>query len=391
MTQPSAGAAGGSLGAVVDALSAALVAQYAAAEQHLIEQLAEVARKGMTDTTLSAQSLMASEMRRAAERLATALSLRSEPLARQLATEAAQHGDAAAQLMLRRIVGGDPRLARQYLAKIEDVTGHGLAAALSIGLELASKLDQTRSGILRYANDAYRAAVSEASTGLVLGNRGLTPATAQNRAWQELTRQGVTGYTDTAGHRWNLATYVEMATRTAVQRSYNAAHLDRMTSVGIEYFTISHDGRPCPLCKPWEGAVLSLGRTGVTIEPDAATGQPVAFTVAGTLDEAIAAGLQHPNCKHVLLAYLPGVTKTTHAKRWTKADDERYAATQELRRLEREVRASKRQQLGALDDLTRTKAGQRVRRYQATIRDHIAAEGLVRRPRREQLNLGNRP
>lgn len=390
MTGPAPEAAAGSIPASVDALAAALIVLYATAEQDLLDSMATAARHGLRDEAAAGQAAMLAEMRRAAQRIATALRLRSEPLARRIAEEAAHRGDAAALAVLRSIVGGDSRLARFYLGRITTASGQGIAAANAIALDLAGKLDDVSRRILRFADDAYRAATAEAATRLVLGREGLTPSTAQRLAWRELTRLGVTGYADTTGRRWNLSSYVEVATRTAVQRAYNTAHQDRMTSVGIRYFTISHNGRPCPLCKPWEGAILSTGPTGIVREPSALDGHQVAFRVAGTLDEARTAGLQHPNCKHVLLPYLPGVTKTASSLRWTAVDEQRYQATQQLRALERRVRQLKREQAAALDELSRQRAARAVRATQTRIRAHVDQHGLNRRRRREQLDLGNR-
>jgi len=387
VTQPAGAGASAGIGATVDQLAAAIIALYAAAERQLLASMAAAARHGFTDTAAAAQISMLAQMQRAAERVATALRLHTPPLTQRLVVEAATRGDAAAQALLRRIVAGNPELARIYLAPVAGVPGN-LAAANAIAVDLADRLDATTYRIVRFADDAYRAATAEAATRLVLGRENLTPSTAAQLAWRELTRSGVTGYTDTRGRRWNLATYVEMATRTAVQRAYNDAHDARMTAAGIEWFTVSHDGRPCKLCKPWEGQVLG-DQPGPTTAPNAITGAPVAFTVKATLEQARAAGLQHPNCKHVLLPYLPGVTKTQPSAAWTAADEQAYAETQRLRALEREVRAGKREAAAALDDLSRQRANRRVRAAQARIRAHVDEHDLNRRRRREQLHLGN--
>lgn len=383
MTRPASTGAE-SLPVTVDALTAPLIALYADAEQQLMRQLAIVAAHRLNDSSATAQLLMLGEMRRAAQKLTTALRLRSGPLAARVIGEATQRGDASALTALRAAVAGHPDLVALYLLP----GGHRVTSANAIALDLASKLDAANLRIVRFADDAYRAAGADTSTRLILGREQLTPATAQHRAWTELTRQGVTGYTDTRGRQWNLATYVEMATRTSVQRAYNASHEARMSSVGIRYFTVSHDGRPCPECRPWEGAILGE-HPGQVIERAADSPRTVSFIVKGTLAEARAAGFQHPNCRHVLLPYLPGVTRASGGHAWTAADQRRYDATQQLRYLERQVRAAKRQQIAALNDLDRQRAARRMRAYQSRIRVHVGQHDLVRRRQREQLNLGN--
>jgi hypothetical protein len=379
LTTPAAGSSSAAgLPVTVDALSAVLVALYTDAEVQLLDQMSRAAA--------GPESEMLAAMRRAAQRVVNQLMMRSGPLVQQIVDTAAERGDQAAWAMLRRTVEGHPSLARLYLAP----GGHAAGAANMIRLELQRSLTATWSGILRWTDDVYRTAVAQAAMRLVRGREGLTPASAQQAAWSTLTRHGVTGYRDTAGRNWNLATYVEMATRTAVQRAYNAAADARYAALGIQYFTISHDGHPCPLCRPFEGAVLSHGRVGPVVEAAANDGRPVAFTVKATVEQARIEGLFHPNCRHTLQPYLPGVTMTSPARAWSKADQARYDATQRLRALERQVRAAKREQAAALTPAAKQQAARNMRRAQARIRDHVTTHGLVRRSRREHLDLGNR-
>jgi hypothetical protein len=116
----------------------------------------------------------------------------------------------------------------------------------------------------------------------------------------------------------------------------------------------------------------------------------VSFHVAATIEDATAAGLFHPNCKHTLTAYLPGVTQLK-PNAWTAANEQDYKNTQTLRALERAVRASKLQAAAALTPLDKARATRAVRAGQARIRDFTAQTGLLRRSRREQIDLGLKP
>jgi hypothetical protein len=154
----------------------------------------------------------------------------------------------------------------------------------------------------------------------------------------------------------------------------------------------------CPLCAPWEGEVLSLGpesgprtiRAEAAIQPTglrAALRPPetVAVHVAGSLVEARASGLFHPNCRHSLSAYLPGVTTRPphHATPGTT-----YADTQRQRAIERNIRAWKRRQVAATTEKDRRRAGVFVRQWQAKARLHVDAHPDLRRnPVREQVGV----
>jgi hypothetical protein len=96
--------------------------------------------------------------------------------------------------------------------------------------------------------------------------------------------------------------------------------------------------------------------------------------------------LQHPNCKHTLIAYFPGVTQlVTRTPEEIAEATERFKETQKLRHLERLVRAARTAEQAALTDMDRAAARRRAREIQARIREFTAETGLLRRPRREQV------
>lgn len=375
-----------SLPATVDVLAASVVVVYADAEQGLIVRSASIVRDAIEAGPGSVlMASLYSDLRREADRTAAQVQAQVQTMARAVADTAARNGNATAA---REVRGYADRYALS--GNVTDLLPHDVNSARLMAQDLESRLSAAAHRIARFADDAYRAATVSAATAQILTDMGkATPAEAQAQAWRELTSRGVTGFTDKSGREWNLATYVEMATRTATQRAYNASHRERLTLAGITYFTISTTGRPCPLCAPWEGKVLA-DTPGEVTEPDASNGDPVTFHVAATIEEATAAGLFHPNCKHTLTAYLPGVT-LLKPNQWTPKDEQDYKDTQQLRALERDVRASKLQAAAALTPLDKARAQRDVRAGQARIRDFTAQTGLLRRSRREQPDLGNRP
>jgi hypothetical protein len=90
----------------------------------------------------------------------------------------------------------------------------------------------------------------------------------------------------------------------------------------------------------------------------------------------------------VLTAYLPGVTEVPPPRDWSDEDQARYALSQQQRRLERDIRAAKRELAAAFTPEMRSQAQFRLRRAQANMRAFIDETGRVRNTRREQLNLG---
>jgi hypothetical protein len=198
-----------------------------------------------------------------------------------------------------------------------------------------------------------------------------------------LLGNGLTGFVDKAGRRWELASYVEMATRTATQRAMTQAHTEALQSQGLDLIIVSDAPQECDRCRPWEGKVLSLsgGGAGTVQVRSVVSDRIVAVTVAGTLEQAKRAGLYHPGCRHSHSAYLPGLTK----RPTNTADPEGDAARRRLRELERRVRREKLREAAALGPREAATARARVKQGQAAIRDHVDRTGLIRQPAREVI------
>ncbi|MEV6667556.1 phage minor capsid protein [Streptomyces nigra] len=114
----------------------------------------------------------------------------------------------------------------------------------------------------------------------------------------------------------------------------------------------------------------------------------VAVDVAGSLDEARRAGLQHPNCRHSVSAYTPGITRVDTAE----SDPEGYEAGQRQRAIERNIRKWKNREAAATTPEAQRAARAKVRQHQTAMREHLAAHPDLRRnPKREQLGASNLP
>lgn len=260
----------------------------------------------------------------------------------------------------------------------------GAGAALRLAEELSGVIESTKFTTLRAAEDIFRQTVGQVAGRILLG--GQTRREVAQEVLNRLTAKGLSGFTDVRGRRWELASYVEMATRTAAQRAATAAHSQTLVERGVSLVIVSNAPQECKLCRPWEGKVLSLtgpsGRRTVVVPDLTEPGRMRTVEVAGGLDEARQAGLFHPGCRHSTSAYLPGVTTRPTGP---TADPQGDADRQKLRALERSLRAAKLQQAAALDEAGRRAAGVKVRAQQAAIRDHVANSTAKRQPQREQI------
>ncbi len=163
-----------------------------------------------------------------------------------------------------------------------------------------------------------------------------------------------------------------MSGHAAVQGSLN-----RYAEHGYDLVRVSAHFRACPLCVPWEGRVLSQ------------SGQEPGYS---SLDEAISAGLFHPNCAHDISAYIPGLSpeeldvrvspseqKLIDQHGYEKAQEIAYKAQAQQRYMERQIRSWKRREITALDSASKAKAHRKVLDWQKAQRNHLAKNSFLPR------------
>lgn len=139
----------------------------------------------------------------------------------------------------------------------------------------------------RQVNDIYRELALENVRGTVVGYD--TWKQTARRYREQLAERGVTGFKDRSGRMWNMRTYTEMVARTTTMEAHLQGTANRLVEQGHDLVKVSTHRGACELCQPWQGKILSI--TGKT------KGYP-------TLEEARAAGLFHPNCRHAYGLYV---------------------------------------------------------------------------------------
>lgn len=240
--------------------------------------------------------------------------------------------------------------------------------------------------ILRTTEDAFR----EMGRAAVVGQL----ASGANRVQRIQTtldayaRRGLTSFTDRAGRRWGMDTYVEMVLRTGVNRAQNEGRMRGYQAYGVTLLHCSQHLGADDHCQPFQNKILSTdGQTGPRRMVDPATGREVTVDVYSTLQSAVARGLLHVNCRHTLTAYTPGMPlpDTIHAT------DEHFRVEQEQRYNERMIRQWKRMETTALTPERQRYAAGKVREWQARQRAHVKNNPwLVRRYDREQTRLAGK-
>ncbi|MDT0306119.1 phage minor capsid protein [Streptomyces sp. DSM 44917] len=360
--------------AMAENLAGAVAGLYEAAEVTIIERIAGALARGL-ESPLWAELRLAAvgSLRDAVGEVVAALQQDADGAIRAAVAAAYARGQQAAVAELGALSPGRAAAARR------------LPGAPAVDRLAAGLLDEVRpvySRVTRVSDDVYRQVVARASAAPLLGVQ--TRRQAAQTALDRFADRGVTGFVDARGRGWDMRSYVEMATRTTVGRAAVEAHTGRLAAAGIDLVMVSDSPEECPRCRPWERKVLvregPSGARTVEVEHSTEDGRTVSVRVAGSLAEARAAGLQHPNCRHTVSAYLPGVTRTPPRQE----DRGTYEQTQQQRYLERQVRQWKRRAAAALDDDKRRQANAKVRAYQRRIRELTAETGLPRKSQREQ-------
>lgn len=362
-------------------IAATIAELYHRLEIQLADQLSRQLRAGIAEPANFAQQQAAlGLLARAARRMLSEVERDLSGTVEQ-AIVLAYHrgGEAAIDELAKR--GG---MSAAQLAEVRQQLPQ-LGAIQRMVYALTSKLLGTHVRILRWELDTYREVMARTLlTGTLTGRE--TRLRSAQRAWEELLGNGITGFVDKSGRRWELASYVEMATRTGTAQAAVQGNLDRLGAAGINLVVVSNAPQECKRCRPWEGKVLDRsgppGERRVRVQHGTQDRQ-ITVHVAGSVAEAVAAGLLHPNCRHSLSAYLPGVTRLPT----DTADPDGDLARQKLRALERKVRKDKLQAQTALDPAARRVFEAKVRATQAQIREHLktAPTQLFRQPHRERI------
>lgn len=346
----------------IDHLTDTLVALYGEAERLMLHRMAQNLARGINGPRWAEEKLLELQL----------LKARARGELNVIAGKSAQ--EIAATIMKAFNAGQAAALADLAIAGlVAKVAGGsnpaGLASIRALIGDTATDVLASHARILRSVDDIYRAVIAEASPLQLVG--ALTRQQAAQRALNRFADKGITAFVDASGRQWSMTSYTEMSTRTAARRAQVDGHTAQMLDHGQDLVIVSNHSQECELCRPWEGQILSL------------TGAPRIDGVEykATLDVARSMGFLHPGCRHTVGLYIPDVTKVPTGT----ADPTGDADRQELRYLERGVRAWRAREAAAMDPAAKAEAAGKVREWQARIKSHVANSSAKRQPGRERL------
>lgn len=202
---------------------------------------------------------------------------------------------------------------------------------------------RAENAILRMTDDVYRQTIFKAQMFYNTGAGTLWKAV--DMATKDFLSAGINCVEYRNGARVNVASYSEMALRTANKRANLMGSANKREEYGIHTVKVSSHNSACPMCIQWQGKVYIDDVYGAgTKEESKASGYPL-------LSEAVKGGMFHPNCKNGCSTYYEGINQ--EPKEPTKEEVEemtrRYNLEQRQRECERNIRKYKRLENGSID------------------------------------------
>lgn len=254
--------------------------------------------------------------------------------------------------------------------------------------EMQSAQERVEKAALRYMDDVYRRTVRSAALGMATGSMTLQQAT--DAATRDFLAAGINCIEYRDGRRVNIATYAEMALRTAGTRALLLGEARQREALGIDTVLVSQYGGCSDTCLPWQGLVYIDDVWQEYKGAGANQGGTYGYSRNGRsypmLSVAVKAGLFHPNCRHILTTWVEGVSE--RPKPMDKAKIEAASRLEaKQRELERKVRRAKREEAGLQEPEAVKAAKGRVRTAQKELREFVAQHGdvLRRDPWRERM------
>ncbi len=200
-------------------------------------------------------------------------------------------------------------------------------------------MEKAEHAMLRMVNDQYRKTIFNAQ---VMANSGaFTLQQSIDKATKDFLRAGINCIQYKDGRRINIASYAEMAIRTANKRAKLVSEGDVRKAYDVHTVRVSKYGQCSKTCLPWQGRVyVDDVYSGGTKKEAKEKNLPL-------LSIAIEGGLFHPNCKHAMTTYFYDIKKALGKLQEDGAENP--LEEQEHRKNKLHIQQQKRLETGSLD------------------------------------------
>lgn len=234
--------------------------------------------------------------------------------------------------------------------------------------------EKANTAVLRRMDDVYRQTIFKAQVHYNTGTVSLDQAI--DMATKDFLAKGIDAITYADGKKVNIASYAEMALRTANHRAYLMAEGKKRQEMGLYLVVVSAHATACEYCIPWQGKIII---------DDVYGGGSKEVGDYPLLSEAMEANFLHPQCRHNLSTYFPGITTLPKVPDM-EGVEENYKREQQQRHIERQIRRYKRLVEGSIDKNNIKKYQDKVKEWQGIMREFLKENPQLRRAyRREKI------
>lgn len=245
--------------------------------------------------------------------------------------------------------------------------------------ETKENFEKAELSILRFTNDQYKKTIYDAQ---VYANTGSgTPQQAIDMATKDFLSKGINNIKYSNGAMVNIASYVEMAIRTANKRAYLQGEGAKRQEWGVHTVLVPNRGGGCPYCIKFQGKVfIDDIWSGGTEAESKETGYPL-------LSSAVKQKLFHPNCKDTAVTYFPGINTEVNppTEEELEIKKQNYIIEQKQRYNERQIRKYKRLEFGSTDEENIEKYHNKRVQWQQYNKQFCEKHNLKRRHEREDI------
>ena len=242
-------------------------------------------------------------------------------------------------------------------------------------------MESAETSIFRMMDDIYRQIPFKAQMFYNTGAGSLWQCV--DMATRDFLSSGINCVQYRNGARVNIASYVEMALRTANKRANLMGQAQTREKWGIHTVKVNARGIACPMCLQWLDKVyIDNVYGGGTAKESEETGYPL-------LSVAVEGGLYHPNCKDSCSTYYEGINREPREITDTEKDEilRRYNLEQKQRYYERNYRRNMRMGNGCLDQQNADVYFGRAREYKNRLIELCDNNSDVLRLDKQRLSL----
>ena len=218
-------------------------------------------------------------------------------------------------------------------------------------------MKKAETALLRMTDDVYRKTLFKAQMFYNTGAGNMWQCV--DMATKDFLAAGINCVQYKNGARVNIASYAEMALRTANKRANLMGQANTREKWGVHTVKVNARGIACPMCLQWLDKVyIDDVYGGGTAREASIMGYPL-------LSTAVEGGLYHPNCKDSCSSYYEGISKAPKELTREQEDEinRKYNLEQKQRYYERNYKRNMRLGNGCLDQDNADKYFGRAREY----------------------------